>query len=352
MFAVFSIGSLFAVSAQLQLRILMMALLAFLLIEPRTLSSASYILILALTTGAAFAPRYFSSRLLRAPRWALHILGVLTAVCISAMLMTNSVIATVAALLSGFYIGAALSRKLAMADARLLAWGDDGLVGVTRDLLLGRITSGMLHDLAQPLNVISMANGNLGYIAEHLPIDEDTRRQLLDRTDRIAEHTQTAAAILSVFRWFGCDGSDQPADLTVRSALERATTATRSNVRHHDVAVELHGNGLDYLLSSRHGCLELIAVAALLCAFASFTAPDGTRRRGRVLLHATQTPAHITISVHCVDLEGAAVSGRSMDYATTWLIEQVAQEADGDFRSISRRNQPERFVIRLGRDDI
>jgi hypothetical protein len=123
-------------------------------------------------------------------------------------------------------------------------------------------------------------------------------------------------------------------------------------VRHNGVTVELQGDALEYLLPARHGALEMMAVAALLCAFASYIAPDGTKKRGRVLLHTSLSPAHVVVCMQCVDTEGLPVAGKPMDYATAWLVEQVAHEAGGDFRCLVRESRPERFLIRLGRDDL
>lgn len=350
-FASAAIGALFAFNAPLQSGLLVFGLLLGPLLHSQLDRSLAYWLVVGEAALTALAPRQWASRMLTLPRWSWQLLVMLAAASICAMLLDYGAAPTALSELTCFYLGANVTRQMAMSDARLLVWGDEGLVAVTRDLLLGRITSGMLHDLAQPLNVISMANGNMGYIAEHLAIDEEERRQLLERVARISQHTQSAAAILSLFRWFGRDGSDDPSELTARSALERAVAATRSNVRHHDVAVELKGNGLDYLLPVRHGMLEMMAVAALLCGFASFIAADGTKKRGKVLLQATLSPAHLVISVQCTDAAGRAMPGKAMDHATTWLVEQVAQEASGNFRSILREGDPERFIIRLRCDE-
>ena len=348
-----SIGALVALNASLQSRIVALVLAATLLINPTSFDRPTTLwLTLALALFASLAPRKWASAMMNGPRWTWHLATLTATFSICAVVLYPTWIATALAMASCFYIGGIVTRTIARNDARLLSWGDEGLVAVTRDLLLGRVTSGMLHDLAQPLNVISMANGNMGYIAEHLAIDEEERRQLLDRVERISQHTQSAANILSLFRWFGRDGNDVSAQLTVRSALERAIAATRSNVRHHDVAVELKGEGLEYLLPSRHGYLEMIAVAILLCAFGSFIAPDGTKKKGKVFLQAALSPAHVVITLRCTDTDGHAVQGRAMDHATAWLVDQVAYEASGDLRPILREGVAERFVIRLGRDDI
>ncbi len=343
-------GALFTINARVQAFLLTLLLLPVVLVpEIRTTPAFWMTLALMLLTGVA-SPSVRAT-INRLPRSSWQLVLVATTPCACAMLMNANWIFTIPGMLGAFYLGINIARHMARADARLLAWGDDSLTTVTRDLLLGRVTSGMLHDLAQPLNVISMANGNMGYIVEHLAIDEEERRQLLERINRIGHHTEAAAAILSLFRWFGRDGSDDPAVLSVRSALERAVTATRSNVRHHGVAVELQGDGLEYQLPARHGALEMMAVAALLCAFSSFFDHDGSKKRGTVMLDATLSRTQIIVCVRCIDAEGMPVHGKSMDYATAWLVDQVAHETGGHFLSLMRESRPERFVIRLGRDD-
>jgi len=343
-------GALLTIGARNQVRFLGV-LLTPLLLLPAAREAPAFFLNLALMLLSGLAPAVVRSTILHLPRSSWQLALIITTPCACGMLLGLGIAAAVPGLLGAFYLGINIARHMARADARLLAWGDDGLGAVTRDLLLGRVTSGMLHDLAQPLNVISMANGNMGYIVDHLAIGDEERRQLLERIERISHHTQAAALILSLFRWFGRDGSDDPAALTVRSALERAVAATRSNVRHHGVSVELVGDGLEYELPHRHGALEMMAVAALLCAFGSFLERDGTKKRGRVLLDATLTATHICVSVQCTDAEGHPCWGKPMDHATAWLVEQVAHDAQGDFRCQVREVRPERFLIRLARYD-
>lgn len=347
-----AIGTLQVTNGRIQTAILLTVLLVGFAVLPGALHSTGYWLIITETLAAALIPSRLVNGILKMPRtsWMFAIIFCAFGIC-AMVLDVDSVIPQIAAFPCAFFLGASVSRHMGMADARLLAWGTDGLTAVTRDLLLGRVTSGMLHDLAQPLNVISMANGNMEYIVGHLDIEEDERRQLLERVARIESNTQSAASILSLFRWFGRDGSDHTVGLTVRSALDRAVAATRSNVRHQGVAVELQGDALDCTLPERHGALEMMAVAALLCAFASYTAADGTRTKGKVTLHATLCPDHMIVKVHCVDVEGNPVASRPMDHATTWLVEQVAHEASGSFRCYARNSDPERFVMRLARDD-
>ncbi|MFT4053290.1 MAG: hypothetical protein QM681_02200 [Novosphingobium sp.] len=310
---------------------------------------------LLLLCGASFLPRYLATKLLRAPRWSWPTAMTAGALCLFLCHLAGPIIGPtlgVLAALCAAFIGAGIARHLAMVDARLLAWGDGGMAEVTRDLLLGRIASGMLHDLAQPLNVISMANANMDYIVSHLDMDDASRQQIQERVGRIATHTEGAAHILSLFRWFGRDGREADAPLTVQSALECAIATTRSNIRHHGVAVHLRGAGLDHLVPGQYGALQMMAVAALLSAFSSFLDKDGRKHRGDVLLNASLTPAHVVITVDCTNESGTPLPARPIDGATLWLVEQVAQEVAGEFRSVLRNRKPLRFVIRLGRDDI
>ncbi|MGH6745744.1 hypothetical protein [Novosphingobium sp.] len=348
-------GALFVLHKTIKAALVTAALSAGFYLIPEARTAPAYWTTLGMVAAAGFFPRSLVTVLLRAPRWTwvLALLVAMASFC--ATLIAPGLPTTVAVFtgsLSAAFLGAGLARHLAMVDARLLAWGEDGLVPVTRDLLLGRVTAGMLHDLAQPLNVISMANGNMRYIVEQLDIGEESRKQLLDRVARISTHTEAAAFILSLFRWFGRDGDKERSALSVRSALERAVAATKSNVRHHGVSVELDGNALDHLLPEHHGALEMMAVAALLSAFGSFIGPGSEKRKGKVLLRAAMTPVHVVVTVQCIDENEAPAPGCKLDHATLWLVEQVAIEAGGDFRSMLRSSQPTRFVIRLGRDDI
>ncbi|WP_148274807.1 hypothetical protein [Novosphingobium sp. PP1Y] len=304
---------------------------------------------------AGLLPARFAPVLLRIPGRVWIFAATVCTVCFSLNLLLPGIAGVTAMLVGAFcaaFIGAGLARHLAMLDARVLAWGEDGLMVVTRDLLLGRITSGMLHDLSQPLNVISMANGNLSYIVEHLDIADPERTQLLERIRRISDHTEGTAAILNLFRWFGREGNPAQGQLNVRSALERAVAGTKSNVYHHDVQVTLRGNALDHLVPGQHHALEIMAVAALLSAFGAFGKAGGERKSGAVVLSAEMSPAHVIIRVQCVDEAGMSLAKKSLDHATLWLVEQIAFEINGDFRCLGRGRDTTQYLIRLARDDI
>lgn len=316
-----------------------------------------------LMIGAAIASPRYAPRLLAMPHWtwaASILLGTIGIVMSIELLPGPTSLGIVIASVCLAHLGAGVARRLAMSDAKLLSWGEEGLNAVTRDLLLGRITQGMLHDLAQPLNVISMANGNLGYIVEHLEVDEAIRQQLEDRIVRIGTHTEGAAAVLALFRTLGREvtngkGESLPAILDsrtdVRSALEHAVAATRSNVR-HAIDVSLTGDALDHKVPGRHGTLEMLCVAAMLSVHGAFVDEAGNRRNGRIELRAELEQQHVVVTVEGTDESGAPLPCSPLDAATQWLVEQVAREAGGEFRCEPRTNRPLRLLLRLARDDV
>ncbi len=342
-------------AAMIAIALIAMALFAPADLLPDFGFSLGYWLLIGLMLGACVFPIRATPSLLRVSPLTWASCMVLAAASIQGSLLGTGHLShffTILGCLCGALLGAGLTRHLAMMDARILTWGEEGLGSVTRDLLLGRITSGMLHDLSQPLNVIAMANGNMGYIVEHLDVQDSTRQQLLDRIARISTHTESASTILTLFRWFGRSGRQEETVPNVRNALTRAIAATRSNVRHHGIEVEIDGNALDHLIPHQQGRLEMMAVAALLSAFGAYSVPRRERMKGRITLFATTSPAYIVIQVQCLDENGRSVPGEGLDNATLWLVEQVALEAGGDFRCLAHRNGAVQFVIRLARDDI
>lgn len=337
--------------------LVMAALVAGLFLLPGAWGSPAYSATLVLMAVAAAIPRRLIPLLLRTPRWFWAVVVVFNTALFCALVEIEPdapallpLLAT--ACISSFAIGTSIARNLATTDARMLAWGDDNLGAVTRDLLLGRITSGMLHDLSQPLNVISMANGNMKHVIECLDIDAENRQQLLDRVDRIAGQTQGASDILGLFRSFGRNVEREISQQTVKAALERAVAASRSNIRHHGVTVEMCGNALSYALPQRNGALQMMAVGALLGAFATLRPSREKSRTGKVTINANLSPAHVVIGIQCFMPDGSPVRNLLLDNATLWLVEQVAYEARGSFQSVTHRKDGVCFLIRLGRDDI
>ncbi|HEX7751652.1 MAG TPA: hypothetical protein VF440_04560 [Novosphingobium sp.] len=251
-----------------------------------------------------------------------------------------------AVLIGAVLIGAGLAQRLAKADAPNV--GGDLLGESARDLLLGRITGGMLHDLAQPLNVISMANGNLAYGIEHLDVGEADKAQLLERTERIALQTDRAADILALFRNLGREGGQGGAACgSVRDALNRAVAVTRSSLR-HPVAVTLKGDALDQPVRASPATLELLAVAILLSVLGAFLDAERRLRKGGIVFHAEATGTHVIVDTRCYDEAGGVLACKPVDDGARRLLEQLSAQAGGRFQCLPDRESPTCFVLRLG----
>lgn len=239
------------------------------------------------------------------------------------LLATGSLLASV----PGAYFGA----LIATSSRRQSAWERANIRNTARDLLLGRITTGMLHDLAQPINVVSMANGNLSYILASGEAVGDQLPLMQERIERIAGQTDKAAHLLQYFRSFGRDASGPSDMLSIRDALERARTATMSNVRHGGVEVTFRGDALDCVSPAGMDVLQVIAAGALLSAYASFIEETGEKRDGTVVIDAKLDRAAFRFTVSSQDSEGAVLPLDIADPVLEWLFVELLADAGGGF---------------------
>ncbi|MDB5715688.1 MAG: hypothetical protein JWO15_3085 [Sphingomonadales bacterium] len=228
------------------------------------------------------------------------------------------------------------------------------LTETARYLLLGRISGGLSHELSQSLNVITMANGHLGYILGRAGIEEPHGQQLTERVRRIAGNAESAAQVLGQFRWFGQDGGREGEDLTVGSALENAVSATRAAARKSGVPIGVRGDALTYALPLRHGTIEMLATVALLeiLQMLSMLPVDDAPPEG-IMLEATLTATHIEISVLCAGAgRTRAAASDDIARATYELASKLAWSCRCELRRNNRRNDPVRFILRLNRDMV
>ncbi len=322
-------------------------------------------LTVVLAAVAVLRQRSATATLDELPQGASVAAMMLAALCIAVTATGVGSPATAAAVLVGsacaVLVGARLTQRLAAADMPSPAMPNvdgpsadgpnaevDRLGEVARHLLLGRITGGMLHDLAQPLNVISMANGNLAYGIEHLDLDEADKAQLLERTERIALQTDRAADILALFRNLGREGNrDGSVCGTVRDALDRATAATQSSLR-HPVAVTLEGDALDRPVRASPATLELLAVAILLSALGAFLDAERRSRKGGIVFRAEATSTHVVVETRCYDEAGELLVCKPVDDGGRRLLEQLSSHAGGRFQCLPDPDKPTRLVLRLG----
>lgn len=294
------------------------------------------------------------------PAWAWALLPVSTAALLMAAQYAPTGGAAWTALLiaSGAlasFAGFAAARHFVSAnlpEAVRYALGDRRwLMETSRFLLLGRISSGMSHELSQALNVITMANGNLGYILGRAEIGEPHGKQLTERVRRIAANAESAAQMLGQFRWFGQDGGREGGELTVGSALEQAVAATRAAARKSGVGVEIRGDALTHSLPLRHGTIEMMTTVALLEIIQMLSGrPTDGPPPDPIILEATKTQSNIIISMLCASADGSRAPDDDIAQATYELLTKLAVTCHCDLRRVNRRNNPVRFTLRMDRD--
>jgi hypothetical protein len=263
-------------------------------------------------------------------------------------------VAAIVAAIGGYSLATCLVSPPSMASVAQYSLNDgQWLTATTRYLLLGRIAGGMSHELSQALNVITMANGNLGYILDRVSLPEQQGRQLTERVRKIATHADAAGRILSLYRWFGQDGGRElNAEMTVGSALERAVGATRALARKSGVSIEMRGDGLNHPVPLRHGTIELMTAAALLEVLQRLAArPVGSAVPEPIVLEATRTQTDIEISVLCRTIQlPAAEASDDVARATYDLVAKLAASCRGELRRVGSEGYPVQFLLRLNRD--
>jgi signal transduction histidine kinase len=263
-----------------------------------------------------------------------------------------------ASALGGVLGGFGLSRRVVgnrrLAVTARYALGDTQWLGQNaRFLLLGRIAGGMAHELSQALNVITMANGNLGYVLDRANVPEPQGSQLTERVRKIATHADAAAQMLGHFRWFGQDGSRDSVEMTVSSALERAVGATRAAARKSGVVVEIRGDALTHPVPLRHGTIEMMATAALLEVMQALAQrPPDSQPPLPIVLEATRTEKDIEIAVLSRTVYDEPPVRDDIAEATYDLVTRLAASCRSELRRIGQNGHPVRFLLRLDRDVV
>ena len=260
-------------------------------------------------------------------------------------------------------------------EATRMLWTDHDVIGgmqyaladrnwlseTSRYLLLGRIAGGIAHELSQAMNVIGMANGNLGYILARAEVPEPFGTELSQRVGKIAYHSSAAATMLGQFRWFGLDGQRDGAEMTVRTALERAILATRSETRKSGITVEIRGDAISHPVPLRHGLIEMLASTALseLTRILADRPSDGKPPEA-IALEATRTETAIEIAVVSSG-ESTLMRPRShphghdangIDQITYALVSRLAASFQAEIIRLEPQHHPVCFRLRLPRDIV
>jgi signal transduction histidine kinase len=340
-------GALIGLGSRLWMVTLGVAMLAWLATHLATSGSALWLVAVTLVLGAIPRPR----PLPRLPGPVLAAAPVLIALAL--LLVAQGLAGWPASLLALACVAATLYGAALVAAAIVDRGGpaalpvrSDRVGAIARHFLLGRIAPGLSHDLGQSLNVIIMANSNIAYIVDQLDLSAEERSQLTARIARIGTHSDMAAGILGLLRWFGRDDARDKGAMTVGSALERAIAAVRPQARAARMAIELRGDALDFPAAARQGAIEMIGVAALLDLLATTGEEDGEASR-RIVLDASHDGGEVAVRLLSEHMPPEEMRRSPVDQVTLDLASDFAGQCGGEVRQVRRRNDPVQMVIRL-----
>ncbi|QTH19534.1 hypothetical protein HRJ34_14175 [Rhizorhabdus wittichii] len=340
-------GALIGLGSRLWMVTLGVAMLAWLATHLATSGPALWLVAVTLVLGAIPRPR----PLPRLPGPVLAAAPVLIALAL--LLVAQGLAGWPASLLALACVAATLYGAALVAAAIVDRGGpaalpvrSDRVGAIARHFLLGRIAPGLSHDLGQSLNVIIMANSNIAYIVDQLDLSAEERSQLTARIARIGTHSDMAAGILGLLRWFGRDDARDKGAMTVGSALERAIAAVRPQARAARMAIELRGDALDFPAAARQGAIEMIGVAALLDLLATTGEEDGEASR-RIVLDASHDGGEVAVRLLSEHMPPEEMRRSPVDQVTLDLASDFAGQCGGEVRQVRRRNDPVQMVIRL-----
>lgn len=340
-------GALIGLGSRLWMVTLGVAMLAWLATHLATSGPALWLVAVTLVLGAMPRPR----PLPRLPGPVLAAAPVLIALAL--LLVAQGLAGWPASLLALACVAVTLYGAALVAAAIVDRGGpaalpvrSDRVGAIARHFLLGRIAPGLSHDLGQSLNVIIMANSNIAYIVDQLDLSAEERSQLTARIARIGTHSDMAAGILGLLRWFGRDDARDKGAMTVGSALERAIAAVRPQARAARMVIELRGDALDFPAAARQGAIEMIGVAALLDLLATTGEEDGEASR-RIVLDASHDGGEVAVRLLSEHMPPEEMRRSPVDQVTLDLASDFAGQCGGEVRQVRRRNDPVQMVIRL-----
>lgn len=102
---------------------------------------------------------------------------------------------------------------------------------------LGELTTGVAHELNNPLNNIGLFIGNA---IDHIELGMADRQQVLRELQSAMQQVRKATEIISHLRTFGRAATVSRAPVAINQVLERALSLMREQLRMRQIRVELH----------------------------------------------------------------------------------------------------------------
>ena len=101
---------------------------------------------------------------------------------------------------------------------------------------LGELTTGVAHELNNPLNNIGLFVGN---VIDHVRIGRVDNERMLQDLEKVVEQVQKATEIISHLRTFGRAASVTLEPVSVNDVIERALSLTQEQLRLRQIHIEL-----------------------------------------------------------------------------------------------------------------
>ena len=167
------------------------------------------------------------------------------------------------------------------------------LIQASKMASLGEMSTGVAHELNQPLNVIRLAAGNCQRLLNRKDIDPD---HLIEKLDRIIDQTSRAAQIIDHMRMFGRKENLTPTSINPSRACRDALDMMSEQLRLENIAVTIDlDNARDAIVSGHQIQLEQVIINLLSNAR---DAINNAGKARRIKLFTTLSEGAVTISVN------------------------------------------------------
>lgn len=170
------------------------------------------------------------------------------------------------------------------------------LVQADKMASLGRMVSGVAHELNQPLNFIKMASTNL---REYAQLGRFPQDKFVGKLDAILSHVARASAIILQMRVFGRPPKEAPYPMPVKDAVDAVLTMLAPQIEVEGTRIDTSKCRPDIQVRALPVLLEQVLLNLMLNANDAIRTRQktGNKTAGTILLAIEQQDEHAVISV-------------------------------------------------------